>query len=48
MMIEEATAAHRRERALVLTTGGSHLETPAAPAGTSAAKKPFFHFLLNL
>jgi PmbA protein len=26
MMIEEATAAHRRERALVLTTGGSHLE----------------------
>ena len=27
MMIEEATAAHRRERALVLTTGGSRLET---------------------
>jgi len=27
MMIEEATAAHRRERALVLTTGGSRIET---------------------
>ena len=27
VMIEEATAAHRRERALVLTTGGSRLET---------------------
>ena len=27
MMIEEATAAHRRARALVLTTGGSRIET---------------------
>jgi PmbA protein len=27
MMIEEATAAHRRDRLLVLTTGGSRIET---------------------